>query len=263
MYKKIKSCNDNGINYFQFSENKIIYNGDCLKILPSINKKVNVVLTSPPYNTQRNLKDRGYDFYKDGISNDNYLFFSEKVFKLYENILQKNGVILYNFSYGNENPILMFELINKILKNTDFTIADIIIWKKKNAMPNNMSHNKLTRIVEFIFVIVRKIEYKTFQSNREISSIRKNGQKTYKIEYNFIEAKNNDGPNPYNKSTFSTELCENLLKRYAKPNDLILDNFSGVGTTLIAAMNLGLDFIGIELSEKQFNYSTKRILNDK
>ncbi|QIA67730.1 DNA-methyltransferase [Spiroplasma citri] len=264
MSEKInQKLTNNEINLKKFKNGSILYNGDCLEIMPIIDKKVNVILTSPPYNTQRNLKDRTYDIYLDSIENSAYLNFSENVFNLYNKILEKNGIILYNLSYGNENPTIMFEVINNLLKKTNFLVADIIIWKKKNAMPNNMSHNKLTRIVEFIFVICRKNEYKTFQSNRKIGQIRSNGQKTYKIEYNFIEAKNNDGPNPYNKSTFSVELCEKLLKIYCKYGDKVLDNFAGTGTTLLACQNLGLDFIGIELSKNQFKYSIERILKNE
>ncbi|QZX49090.1 site-specific DNA-methyltransferase [Mycoplasma sp. E35C] len=242
-----------------FNDSLFIYHGDCLNIMKKLKQKFNVVLTSPPYNTQRNLNDRTYDLYQDMIDDKEYLNFSLKVFKEYEKLLEKNGVILYNLSYGNENPVMMFEVINTITNKTKFMIADIIVWKKKSAMPNNMSHNKLTRIVEFIFVICRKNEYKTFQSNREVSSIRKSGQKTYKIEYNFVEAKNNDGSNNLNKCTYSTELCEKLLKIYARPNDWILDNFLGTGTTLCACFNLKLNGVGIELSEQQYQYSINRI----
>lgn len=76
--------------------------------MPKLNKKVNIVLTSPPYNTQRNLKDRTYDLYQDSIDNKEYLEFIQKVFNEYENLLEKDGIILYNISYGNENPNIMF-----------------------------------------------------------------------------------------------------------------------------------------------------------
>lgn len=42
----------------------------------------------------------------------------------------------------------MWLTIADILRNTNFTIADSIIWKKKSALPNNVSPNKLTRITE-------------------------------------------------------------------------------------------------------------------
>lgn len=113
-------------------------------------------------------------------------------------MLNKDGVILWNVSYGSDATVntesigLVWLSIADIIKNTDFTVADRIIWKKSSALPNNVSKNKLTGIVEDVFVFCRKEEYKTFNANKEISSIGKNGQTFYKNYYSFIEAKNND-----------------------------------------------------------------------
>jgi DNA modification methylase len=60
----------------------------------------------------------------------------------------------------------MWLLIAEIIKQTDFTVADCISWKKQNALPNATSKNKLTRICEFIFVFVRKSEYLSFNTNK-------------------------------------------------------------------------------------------------
>lgn len=51
-------------------------------------------------------------------------------------------------------------------------------------------------------------------------------------------------------ATFSVALAERAIKMYSRPGDLILDPFLGVGTTLVAARNLGRRGIGIELYEK-------------
>lgn len=162
-------------------------------------------------------------------------------------------------SYGSENTECMFQTISSILNNTNFTIADTIIWKKRNAIPNNCSSNKLTRITEFVFVFCRRNEFKTFNCNKSIVSVRPTGQKMYENIYNFIEAKNNDGSCELNKATYSSELCEKLLKIYAKPNSIIYDPFMGSGTTGVACYNLGLTCIGSELSKAQVNYSIERL----
>ena len=246
-------------------ENGVMYCGDTLIVMDKIIKKgdkVNLVLTSPPYNTQRNLSDRTYDIYQDGICNNKYIEWTLEIFERYEKILEENGTILYNLSYGNENPSIMFEVLYKIINKTEFMIADIITWKKKSAMPNNMSHNKLTRITEYVFVICRKKEYLTFKTNRKVSSVRKTGQKVYKIAYNYIEAKNNDKTTKLNKSTYSTELCDKLFNEYLIDGDRCLDNFSGTGTTLVSANRRNCKFIGIELSEEQCEYAKERIEND-
>jgi DNA modification methylase len=123
-----------------------IINGDCLKEMGKFNEKVDVILTSPPYN---NSKKRGtwskeqkyhYDVSSiDKFSDVEYIDFSIKLFNNYDNILKKDGVILYNLSYSTGKSFQMYDVIYNIMKNTDFKVADTIVWKKKSALPNNMS----------------------------------------------------------------------------------------------------------------------------
>ena len=141
-------------------------------------------------------------------------------------------------------------------------IAEQIIWKKKSALPNNVSPNKLTRICEPVFVFCRKNEYKTYAANKKVKSIRKDtGQKYYENIFNFIEAANNDGPNKLNKATFSTDLCKQLLSIYSKEGDTVYDSFMGTGTTAVACKEMNINCIGSELSEAQYNYSLERLNN--
>ena len=155
----------------------------------------------------------------------------------------------------------MYLTIADVISRTNFTIADTIIWKKKSALPNNVSSNKLTRICEFVFVFCRKDEYKTFTANKKVKSQSRTGQNYYENIYNFIEAKNNDGSNKLNKATYSSDLCEQLLNIYAKENSLVYDSFNGTGTTGVACIRLGLNYIGSELSEEQCKYSIERLNN--
>lgn len=138
-------------------------------------------------------------------------------------------------------------------------IADCIVWKKKTAVPNSTSKNKLTRICEFVFVIVRKDEFMTFSSNKKIKSTSLKGQNFYEVFYNIIEAKNNDGANLLNKATFSTDLVKKLLLIYAKSGSIIYDSFMGTGTTAFACRELGFDFVGSEMSKPQCEYANNRL----
>ena len=157
-----------------------------------------------------------YDKFIDVMSNDEYRDFTVNLFKGYDKILKENGVVLYNISYGNENSECMFLAVSDILTKTDFTIGDVIIWKKKSALPACLSPNKLTRITEYVFVFCRKEEYMTYHTNKKVVSVRPTGQKMYNNLFNFIEAPNNDGVNGLNAATYSTELCEKLLSIYGK-----------------------------------------------
>lgn len=242
-----------------------IYNGDCLDIMQKIeNKTIDLVLTSPPYNTSRNSGsmdnyEKRYDIYLEQRNNDEYINWTLNIFNEYNRILKDNGCILYNITYGNENADLLYLLLGDLIRKTDFTIADTIVWKKYNALPNNVSHNKLTRICEFIYVFCRKNEYKTFNCNKKVVNISTKGQKIYENITNFIIAKNNDEVCKLNKATFSTDLCNQLLNIYGKEKYTVLDNFSGTGTTLLSAYKNNMNYIGIELSKAQCEYSQKRL----
>ena len=184
---------------------------------------------------------------------------SVKLFNEFDRIVKENGCVLYNISYGSENTHLMWLVIADIIRKTGWTVADDIIWKKKSAIPNNRSSNKLTRIVEHIFVFCRKNEFHTFNCNKEVVSLSKVGQKNYKNYFNFIEAKNNDGANPLNKATYSSDLCGKLLNLYFREGDVIYDPFSGTGTTGVACLHLGMKYIGSEISRAQCDYSIERL----
>ena len=250
--------------YFKTNYIKL-YNGDCENVLNELindNIKIDKVITSPPYNIVRpNSSDRGYDLYKDGMSNENYIKWTLNIFNLYDVILSKNGCGLYNMSYGTENTEVMNLTVSEIIKNTPFTLADVIVWKKKSATPNNVSSNKMTRIVEFVYVFVRRSEFYTFTSNKKILNERKTGQRVYENIFNFFEADNNDESQELNKATYSTEFVQNLIDRYVLRKDVVLDNFCGTGTTLKACEQNNIKAIGIELSEKQCLYTKKRFEN--
>lgn len=50
-----------------------------------------------------------------------------------------------------------------------------------------------------------------------------------------------------------------LIRTYTNEGDLVLDNFAGSGSTLIAAIEEKRDWIGMELSEKYYKIADRRI----
>lgn len=236
-------------------------------------KSCDVILTSPFYNTNKkqgksrtldNTTPKGYSYLRydthvDNMTDAEYCKFTENLFNEFDRILATNGVVLYNLSYGNNNREGMFKAVNQIITQTPFTIADMICWKKKSALPNNCSPNKLTRIWESVFVFCRKSEDATFHCNKNVVSVRSTGQKSYNNIMNFIEARNNDEPCLYNKATYSSDLCIQLLKIYAPDNAVIYDPFMGTGTTALACRQLGLNYIGSEISHNQCEWAENRL----
>lgn len=254
-----------------------IYNEDCFETMGNVPiGQFDIILTSPFYNTNKkagktrtltntSVKAGQYDYVRydthiDSMTNEEYCDFTERLFLEFDRVLNLNGVVLYNINYGAENTEGMFLAINAILTKTPFTVADVIVWKKSNALPNSCSPNRLTRIWEFVFVFCRKTELKTFRCNKAVKSYRKTGQAAYENIYNLIEAKNNDETCPYNKATFSTDLCKKLLSLYAVGDKVtVYDPFMGSGTTAVACQDLGFDCYGSEISENQCRWARERL----
>ena len=241
-----------------------IYNEDCLKTLDREIVKFDAVITSPPYNTSRSCAsdkyNSRYDVHVDEMTTADYNDWTVNIFNKIDEKLSKDGVVLYNLSYSSENTDGIYLTIADIIGKTNFTVMDCISWKKNSAIPNNRSKNKVTRICEFIFVIARKSEKKTFMSNKNVvSRIERTGQANYENVFNFIEAKNNDGSCKLNKATFSSELIEKLIDMYVPKGSIIYDPFFGTGTTAIAAIRKGCKCTGSEISEAQVEFSRDRI----
>lgn len=247
---------------------------DTVERLYRAEERVDLVITSPPYNTNKkqgktrtllNTDAKGgqpwvrYDMVMDDMTQEEYCDFICSFMVDMDAVVKENGVVLLNLGYGNENPDGVWRTVSSIIEGTVWTVADCIVWKKRNAMPNNCSPNRLTRICEFVFVLARKEELGTFHMNKEVKSIRKTGQKSYSSIQNYITAANNDGPCPYNKATFSSEFVGKLLKMYAPEGALVYDPFMGSGTTLSACQKMGFDSIGSEVSGLQCSWAFEHI----
>ena len=241
-----------------------IYNEDCLISLSKFSdKSIDGIVTSPPYNiaTERSdcYYDNGYSEI-DNLSEEQYISLRTSEFKEFSRVLKDKGVICYNISYAKENPILPTLLVANIHNETDLTVADIITWKKKHAIPFQTSPTKLSRITELIYVFVKKEELHTFVTNKKVSSINeRTGQKFYKNYVNYIEADNNDGYKTKLKATYSQDLCNKLIDFYFPQGSLIYDPFSGIGTTQLSCISKGCNYLGSELDREHFNDAIKRI----
>ncbi len=236
--------------------NKIYNESNLLTMKRLLNKSIDGIICSPPYNITTKRKDiyynNGYSD-NDNLTEEEYLEVRTNEFKEFSRIISDRGVICYNISYHNENPILPTLLISKIHNETDLTIADIITWKKSNAIPFQTSPTKLSRLCELVYVIVKKEHLHDFITNKEISKINeKTNQKFYKNYVNIIEAKNNDGVKCKLKASYSEEFVEKLMNIYFPEESLIYDPFMGIATTARACKKNNRNFIGSELDKEHY-----------
>lgn len=252
----------------------MIYNEDCVETMSKRlkPKSVDIVITSPPYNmTKRKggVSDTGrYDVYTDWKTEEEYCEWTYDIFNNIKRVLKDDGVILYNFSYSIENPSLPYKLVAGIEQNTDFRLVDTIIWKKKkNGIPFPANKYRLSRVCEFVFVFVDKDHMNNYTNNRHIKSVSaKTGQSYYDVQYNFVEAANNDGKCSLNQATFSSDLVMQLLSMYCndEAKRVVYDPFMGTGTTAAACIKYDagehkIEFLGSEISKEQCDYANERV----
>lgn len=237
-----------------------IFNENNLDTLERMdNASIDGIITSPPYNISSTRKDMYYNTgYTDidGLPSEYYLDVRLNEFKEFERVLTEDGVICYNLSYIHENPMLPYQLVNRVHSETDLTLADVVYWKKSNAIPFQTSPTKLSRIVEPVYIFVRKSRLANFKTNKQVSKINpKTNQKFYKNYTNIVEAKNNDGIKTSLKAVYSTDLVKELIRIYFPEGSTIYDPFMGIGTTARGCKIMNCNYIGSELKEEYYNLS--------
>ena len=65
--------------------------------------------------------------------------------------------------------------------------------------------------------------------------------------------------NKFHSSQKPIDLLEYLIRTYTNEGETVLDFTMGSGSTGVACVNTGRNFIGIELDEKYFNIAKERI----
>ena len=76
-----------------------------------------------------------------------------------------------------------------------------------------------------------------------------------------LEFSNANRKNRIHPTQKPVDLLEYLIKTYTNERELVLDNCMGSGSTGVACINTGRNFIGIELDENYFNIAKERIEN--
>ena len=97
-------------------------------------------------------------------------------------------------------------------------------------------------------------EYEDLRREYEDLRYTFNNQKTHHSVWNYEIAKRNGHITPK-----PVDLIENILLHSSNEGDTVLDPFMGSGTTGVACMNLGRNFIGIEKDDKYFEIAKSRI----
>jgi len=215
-------------------EENNIYNVDCLEGFKKLeNNSVDYVFTSPPYNRIRNDK---YKFYND--TRVDYKDFLSEVITQSMRVAKK--YVFFNIQKTLFNKKDVFELIGEFSEQ----IIEIIIWNKTNPRPANGCN--ITNAYEFILILSSDEEFIT--SN--------NGYLKNTFETSVYS--NPDYADIHN-AIMHPKAAQYIITNFTKENELILDPFSGMGTTALISIDHNRKYMGFELSEVYCNESIKRL----
>lgn len=129
-----------------------------------------------------------------------------------------------------------------------------------NELINEYAINEMDGFREFSSLIPENKEYRDELIKRMTEASPKvfNLPEGAKYKSNVLEYKKDyTGLHPTQKPV---AMMEDLIKTYTNESDTVLDFTMGSGTTGVACVNTGREFIGIELDETYFNTASERIL---
>ena len=220
-------------------EQNNIYQGDCLELMRHIpDKSVDLIVTDPPYRiitggtpVDEHKRPRGV------LEANKDLFSSIPSFKdwipMAHRIL-KEGSHCYVFV----NFLNLSDLLTESVK-AGFRLHNLLVCEKNNCTPSQY--------------YMKNCEYVLFMRKGRSEYINNIGaSKTVHKFCNIIGKKQHPTEKP-------CDLIEFYIKNSSVVGGFVFDPFMGSGTTAIAAINTGRNWLGIEKDEKYYQVALERI----
>jgi modification methylase len=240
--------------------------GDCVAEMAKMPAaSVDLVFADPPYNLQLqgDLK-RPDDSRVDAVDDDwdkfasfaAYDAFTQAWLTACRRVMKPNATLWVIGSYHN-----IFR-VGTILQDLGFWILNDVVWRKSNPMPN-FRGRRFTNAHETLIWAARDSAKRNYTFNYEAL---KAGNDDVQMRSDWLfplctgeeRLKGDDG-----KKLHPTQKPEALLARIilaaSRPDDLVLDPFSGTGTTGAVARRLRRRFIGIERAAEYAMAAEERI----
>jgi len=246
--------------------------GDNCDVLGELPRNcIDLVVTSPPYDDLRTYGGHSWDFY--GVA-----------WHLCR-VLKPGGVIVWVVAdatkNGGETGTSMRQALH--FQSLGMNIHDTMIYRKSNKPPLN--HPRYEQEWEYTFVLskgkpktVNLIQEKCILAGKINNGTARNGGgddlqpkhgagKPYKEtkpkgniwSYAVGTEQDSDGSHP---AIFPEALAKDHIVSWSNPGDIVLDPFSGSGTTVKCAKELNRHYIGIEINEAYHKQSISRIAQD-
>lgn len=235
-----------------------IYCGDCLDLMKEIpDHSIDMILCDLPYGTTACKWDTIVPF--------------EPLWKQYKRIAKDNSPIVLTASQPFTSALIMSNIKN---------YRHSWVWNKKQAGNPFLSTIAPLKVHEDVIIFSNKrpnyypilhggVARKKGGSKKDnqITNTKANGYFTHTNKYYptsiltvSTAAMRGNNQHPTQKPV---ALFEYLIKTYTNEGDLVLDNCIGSGTTAIACINAGRNFIGIEKDPDYFEIAQNRIKKAK
>ena len=238
--------------------------GDCLERMKEIpDGSIDMILCDLPYGTTACKWDTIIPF--------------EPLWEQYERVIKDNGAIVLTASQPFTSALVM---------SNPRAFKHSWVWHKKNAGNVLTAKYSPLKTTEDVLVFSKKgkrVNYypifsyghkdrsqdKPMKKKTDLFSGIKSGEfkpgnnKPGDARYpkHLIEFSNASRVGVVHPTQKPVELMEYLIKTYTNEGETVLDNCMGSGSTGVACVNTNRKFIGIEMDEKYYDISCKRIKN--
>ena len=228
-----------------------IHHGDCLELMSQMPAaSVGLAVTSPPYNllnsSGNGMKNghrgkwsraalmQGYAGHSDRMPHDDYVDWQRECIRAMLRVLTPDGAIFYNHKWRVQRGLLQdrADIVD------GFPVRQIIIWQRAGGFNHNPGYFLPT--YEVIYLIANP-EFRLAPKAGGIGDV-----------WRIRQDRGNPHPAP-----FPVELARRAIA--ATTTDVVLDPFLGSGTTAVAALLEGRQYIGIELSAEYCGMAGERI----
>lgn len=210
---------------------------------------VDLVLIDPPYEVSRETnfqsgEAKGKDTDRFRVSMDFGSWDSnfqglDIVIKEGYRVLKKGGTLICFYDLWKITTLMGY------FEDAKFKQLRYIEWLKTNPVPLNSKTNYLTN--------AREIAISGVKGGKPIfNSSYDNGIYKYPICHD---------RGRFHPTQKPLELIEDLIKKHSNEGNVVLDCFSGSGTTAVASINLKRRFTGCEISDEYYKKSIERIVS--
>lgn len=218
---------------------------------------VHLMVTSPPYNVSKD--------YDEDLSLDEYMVMLKRVFSETWRVLVPGGRACINIANIGRKPYMpLHAYIIRDMLEIGFYMRGEIIWNKSASAGvstawgswQSASNPCLRDVHEYIMVFCKETFKRKPPEKRE-NTIEKDDfvQWTKSIwDFSAASARKIGHPAP-----FPEELPHRLIQLYTFRGETVLDPFCGSGSTCIAAINDGRNYIGYEINPDYAELAEKRI----